>query len=489
MANHEWDNWGRSIQELIDKAVNSQDYQELSRNIGKTIDKAFSASSEAVRRAANSAPKNSAYHYNYTTPKVTVEPKKETLPALYGNPNGETTKGILQTVFGGILALAALGLVIPFGVLSIVGSAGFVVGFLAGGAALVGGTALLCSGIGTLAKVSRFKVYLKALGTKTSITLERLSRSVGKNERFVRKELQKMIKQGLFLEGHLDNEQKNLITSDETFREFERSRLELEQRKRSQAVQAAKSPDPKIQEVLDKGNAYVKEIRRCNDEIPGEEISAKIDRMEAIVRKIFERAEAHPKEFSDKGYTQTCDIWSDECTAQMFKDGKTMCYFGPAWYYNFSMGNAQDAEKGCFGDWAICEGPQAHFWGGTWLLAPVGTDNPTMVADIMNTFINDEDVCTKLVKNEMQFSNNQKVNEACAADGGNDFLGGQNDTAIFCELAKNIVFENHTIYDQVINEDLQKTWREYCDGDVTEDAAMANFYALVSEAYPSIMTP
>ena len=299
MANNEWDNWGRSIQELIDKAVNSQDYQELSRNIGKTIDKAFSASSEAVRRAANSAPKNSAYHYNYTTPKVTVEPKKETLPALYGNPNGETTKGILQTVFGGILAVAALGLVIPFGVLSIVGSAGFVVGFLAGGAALVGGTVLLCSGIGTLAKVSRFKVYLKALGTKTSITLERLSRSVGKNERFVRKELQKMIKQGLFLEGHLDNEQKNLITSDETFREFERSRLELEQRKRSQAVQAAKSPDPKIQEVLNKGNAYVKEIRRCNDEIPGEEISAKIDRMEAIVRKIFERAEAHPEVIPD----------------------------------------------------------------------------------------------------------------------------------------------------------------------------------------------
>ena len=299
MANNEWDNWGRSIQELIDKAVNSQDYQELSRNIGRTIDKAFSASSEAVRRAANSAPKNSPYHDYYTAPKVTVEPKKETLPALYGNPNGETTKGILQTVFGGILAVAALGLVIPFGVLSIVGSAGFLVGVLAGGAALVGGTALLCSGIGTLAKVSRFKVYLKTLGTKTSITLERLSRSVGKNERFVRKELQKMIKQGLFLEGHLDNEQKNLITSDETFREFERSRLELEQRKRSQAVQAAKSPDPKIQEVLDKGNAYVKEIRRCNDEIPGEEISAKIDRMEAIVRKIFERAEAHPEVIPD----------------------------------------------------------------------------------------------------------------------------------------------------------------------------------------------
>ena len=198
---------------------------------------------------------------------------------------------------------------------------------------------------------------------------------------------------------------------------------------------------------------------------------------------------AQAKEFTDKGYTQTCDIWSDECTAQMFKDGKTMCYFGPAWYYNFSMGNAQDAEKGCYGDWAICEGPQAHFWGGTWLLAPAGTDNPTMVADIMNTFINDEEVCTNLVKNEMQFSNNQKVNAACAAEGGNDFLGGQNDTAMYVEMAKNIVFKNHTIYDQIINEDMQKCWREYCDGDVTEEQALANFYALVSESYPTIVTP
>ena len=198
---------------------------------------------------------------------------------------------------------------------------------------------------------------------------------------------------------------------------------------------------------------------------------------------------AQAKDFTDKGYTQTCDIWSDECTAQMFKDGKVMCYFGPAWYYNFSMGNAQDAEKGCYGDWAICEGPQAHFWVGPWLLAPTGTDNPTMVADIMNTFINNEEVCTKLVKDDMQFSNNQKVNAACAAEGGNAFLGGQNDTAVYVELAKNIVFENHTRYDQIINEDLQKCWREYCDGEVTEEQAMANFYAMVSETFPTIVTP
>lgn len=197
------------------------------------------------------------------------------------------------------------------------------------------------------------------------------------------------------------------------------------------------------------------------------------------------------KEFSDKGYTQTCDIWSDEATAPMFKDGKVMCYFGPAWYFNFCMGNAQDPEKGCPGDWAICEGPAAHFWGGTWLLAPAGTDNPTMLADIMNTFINNEEVCSKLVSDDAQFSNNQAVNNKFAADPsyGNAFLGGQNDTAIFAEMAKNIKFENQTIYDQLLNEGLQANWREYCDSSVTEEEAMQNFYKYINEKYPTIVTP
>ena len=197
------------------------------------------------------------------------------------------------------------------------------------------------------------------------------------------------------------------------------------------------------------------------------------------------------KTFTENGYTQTCDIWSDECTAQMFGDGKTMCYFGPAWYFNFSMGNAQDAEKGCYGDWAICQGPQAHFWGGTWLLAATGSDNPTMIADIMNTFINDEEVCSALVENEAQFSNNQAVNAKYAEDPsfGNDFLGGQNDVAVFVELAKNIKFENQTIYDQLLNEGLQGFWREYCDGTVTEEEALSNFYKYINEKYPEIVTP
>ena len=193
----------------------------------------------------------------------------------------------------------------------------------------------------------------------------------------------------------------------------------------------------------------------------------------------------------ENGETLTSGIWDDEKNVQMFADGKTMCFFGPAWYFNFCMGNAQDPEKGCSGDWAICEGPMPHFWGGTWLLAATGSDNPTMLADVMNTFINDETVCEELVANEAQFSNNQAVNAKFAEDPeyGSEFLGGQNDTAVFAELAKNIRFENNTIYDQLCNEGLQNNLQDYYRGGCTKDEAIANFYKYINESYPDVVTP
>ncbi|MBO4470595.1 MAG: ABC transporter substrate-binding protein [Clostridia bacterium] len=200
---------------------------------------------------------------------------------------------------------------------------------------------------------------------------------------------------------------------------------------------------------------------------------------------------AQTEKFIANEETLTAGIWDQEKNDQMFADGKTMCFFGPAWYFNFCMGNAQDPEKGCSGDWAICQGPAAHFWGGTWLMAPTGTQYADVVADIMNTFINNEEVCTALVAKEAQFSNNKAVNEKFAADPeyGSAFLGGQNDVAVFAGMTDGIKWENHTIYDQLLNEGLQTYMMEYFKGAVDKDTALANFYKHVNEKYPDIVTP
>ena len=74
-------------------------------------------------------------------------------------------------------------------------------------------------------------------------------------------------------------------------------------------------------------------------------------------------------------------------------------------------------------------------------------------------------------------------------DFGNPYLGGQNDTAVFAEGAKNIKFQNQTIYDQGCNEGLQNAFVEYLKGTVTKEEAMSNFYKALKEKYPAINVP
>lgn len=75
---------------------------------------------------------------------------------------------------------------------------------------------------------------------------------------------------------------------------------QLETRAKEQAEEERKRKvSPEVEEILDRGNEYLKKIKSNNDAIPGEEISAKISRMELIIEKIFERAEEHPEIIPD----------------------------------------------------------------------------------------------------------------------------------------------------------------------------------------------
>ena len=315
--NQDWEDLGRNIQDIIDRAVNSQDYQRLNQTITQIVNKAVDTGNEAIRRAKeqNYNRKKGKVVYTYTPGKEEPVHRKaapqqaspqRNLPVLYGNVTGKTAGGILKTIGGSMLTGAsALGLIGSAAIKALITGGSLLTGSMAVlGAGLVGGAVLLGSGICSLSKLSRFKMYLKVLGQKTYCGLDQLARSVGKNTRFVKKDLTKMIGEGLFLEGHLDAEGKSLITSHETYRHYQQSQRQLEEQKRkARAEEQLRSQPrpvtPQVQEVLDKGQAFLSQIRRCNDAIPGEEISDKISRMETIVQRIFERAEAHPEIVSD----------------------------------------------------------------------------------------------------------------------------------------------------------------------------------------------
>ena len=314
--NQNWEEIGRNIQSLVDEAVRSQDYQKLNQAIRQTVSKAVDLGGTAVKKAVDTTARSaSAAGTARQTEAKTVTVESRNLPALYGSANGKTVSGVLKVVGGSLLSLFTF-----FGFLStafvrmFTGSSLLSFSVIAILLGFSGGVALLSSGIRTLGMVGRFNTYKRILGQKTYCALDKLARSVGKSAGFVRKELSRMIDDGLFLEGHMDKEGRNLITSDETYRNFERSRLALEQRQKEEAQTKAaaakaqpkpetKTPetarDPQVQEVLDRGNEFLRQIRKCNDAIPGEEISGKISRIELIVRRIFQRAQVHPEIIPD----------------------------------------------------------------------------------------------------------------------------------------------------------------------------------------------
>lgn len=295
-----WEDIGRNVQDIVDHAISSQDYQKLNQTIRQVVDRAMDIGEEAVRKAVE----NTGSRTQTAQPVQSV--KKLDLSLYYAPTGGKTALNIVKIVGGSLIAIVSASLFTASAVIGLflTGEAllpAIAVPLLAVGALLIG------NGVSGLKRINRFKRYRKLLGQKTYCSLEKLARGIGQSVKFVRRDVRKLLAGGYFPEGHLDKEESNLIITEETYQLFERSRLQLEQ-SQQEAKQVAKeakqkknvsSQLPQVQEVLDKGNAFIAEIRRCNDLIPGFEISEKISRIELIVQRIFERAASHPEIIPD----------------------------------------------------------------------------------------------------------------------------------------------------------------------------------------------
>ncbi len=213
--------------------------------------------------------------------------------------------------------------------------------------------------IGTKRKnrVHRFYQYVRQLRGRAYCPIKELSSHIGRSERFVLKDLRKMISLGMFPEGHIDDQQTCVMLNGATYDQYlkvqnaylarqmeekhSRDRIndyseasnrmdssreqdsvfgnsfqngasygakapnsKQETKKTDTAPNAGENPGraflpPKVIKVLSAGDSYLTKIREANAAIPGEIISAKLDRLEEIIRKIYARIEVHPEQVDD----------------------------------------------------------------------------------------------------------------------------------------------------------------------------------------------
>lgn len=326
--------------DVVQDAVNSGNYQQLNQQVKSTIDdtvdgirkgmqsvggevqKEVKNAGDEFRREMKNAKtewkqawQKSGYGAGYQkSQEPAYQPEKrqenrqadsETRPqaaAVYRkNPPGKVS-GVVLAITGysltGIFVLSAIicGIVmawwptLPATILTVL-MTGLAVGFLGMG----------ISGTVVRKRAVRFQEYVKQIGNRTYCTIEELSQKTGRGRAKVLRDLKKMIEKKMFLQGHLDQQETCVIVTNETYQQYldtqEQAKLRESQQKELDA-QRAQLPE-ECQKILEEGRAYIQYIQKCNDEIPGADMSQKLDRLKVIITRIFEEVGKNPALASD----------------------------------------------------------------------------------------------------------------------------------------------------------------------------------------------
>lgn len=188
------------------------------------------------------------------------------------------------------------------------------------------------------------------------------------------------------------------------------------------------------------------------------------------------------KKLVDKGAVINGGLWDWQWANEVTDEGKTMCYYGPSWFYNYTMPGYSGGTTD--GDWGVVAGPATGDWSGIFMVGATGSDNPQMIADVMNAFTANTEICKKLGKGEKFLPNNKTAAKALSKSNKNTFLGGQNDIKVQMEAAENIIATNRTTYDFLCYERFPQYMRDYFSGYYTFDEAMNYFYEHIKTIYP-----
>lgn len=351
MNDKDFSDLGREFGDKINKFVNSKDIRELQENIRMTVESAMQGVERSVKGAADYVNKNVEIRWYDTEQKKQQNPnvnntrtntgKQNTVSQdkrsskegyrQYYNPRSTANQrpakrdnyrqlpvvkrpqgavagifmiiaGVCGTLLSGITAM------LGYSFAALLEDWIYVSGFTTGISGLLAAlsVAVFAGGITLRKRAKRFRKYVKAFGQKDFYSIKGLSDIVGKPEKYVVKDLKKMIKRGWFKEGHLDEQDTCFMLTGEAYRMYLDAQAELVRKKEEEERLARErellEQDPVRKQVkiaTEEGKEYIRRIREVNDDIPGEDISQKLYRLEKVCTRIFEHIEKKPEKLPD----------------------------------------------------------------------------------------------------------------------------------------------------------------------------------------------
>ena len=325
MENKDFSNIGDQVRNAVEDAMSSKNYQELNKKINRTVEQAISEAKRQFVKQEDDVPyvkspqdiaragkkqqtnragqqrnqqRNSQSGAQYQYRKAPTVPRGTTLKVV---PKGKiislpmAVSGITISIVAGLIALAgAFSAVITGGywefasmitmliISAMFGSIGYV-------------------GVHGWNRYQSYKMYLSILRGREYCSIKELAEKSDKSEKKVLKDLKEIISSGMYAEGYVDKNGTCLTMTNKAYgmlQQAERARIEREKLEKEKQAEEQKEKTP-MDLLIQKGNEYIGQVRAANDAIPGVVISEKLDRLEVVMKKIFEAVKEHPEQIKE----------------------------------------------------------------------------------------------------------------------------------------------------------------------------------------------
>ena len=281
--------------------MNKNDFSDLENQIVSKVSDAFKAIDVAnLKKDINYKAEEPVNQFKVKFNECNKKNKQNISMYIKKRPSGSIS-GIVCIVFGTI-GISIYGLsVLTFSVMKVFLSSIFVVGngiFIILFLFFLVSLGLLLKGISLRKRVKRFNKYVRFMENNTYISIEELSKLTKEKERFLLKDLGKMIDVGMFLQGHIDDEKTYFILNDEVYNDY----LNL----KKQQI-AKENNDKKLKEKIDNfekedakstikiGRDYIEQIKTVRNHLHKEDISMELDKLGNISEQILNQVEKNPE--------------------------------------------------------------------------------------------------------------------------------------------------------------------------------------------------
>lgn len=212
--------------------------------------------------------------------------------------------GVLYKVFGGIgMGIGGMTLLVAL-------LAGGVSGMLAGAVLLLFFFGMIRLGCAKHRRLKRADRYIQLCGSKMYGEIDQLAESTQKSRGYVLRDIKRMLRLGIFPQGHLDEQGTTFMLNDVIYKQYrdaekarrirERENLALEVKENRPLTpaelveQEQQARNQELNQMIAEGMECIRKLRDMNDAIEGEVISTKLYRLENLLKEIFDKVKEYP---------------------------------------------------------------------------------------------------------------------------------------------------------------------------------------------------